>query len=86
MITISKITEETVRGILSETASSIDLHEKLFGPEGVFAKLCATKEDRAEITKTPLYREGKALLALLRTADIRQFKTTMALNNREKRL
>jgi hypothetical protein len=60
--------EAEIRRVLETETTAISLSNKLFRPDGLFARLAGTRKERRELTKTQLFREAQQRLSDLQRA------------------
>jgi hypothetical protein len=70
--------EAEIRRVLDTETKAISLSNKLFRPDGLFAQLAATEEERRELTKTPLFREAQERLSDLQRTEMAAFRQAVA--------
>jgi hypothetical protein len=70
--------EAQIRQILREETKSIALSNKLFRPDGLFARLATTEADRREVSKSPLFQEAQDRLSELQRAEMDEFRKAVA--------
>jgi hypothetical protein len=66
--------EAQIREVLATETKAIPLSNKLFRPDGLFAKLAVTEAERWELIKTPLFREAQRRLSDLQRAEMAAFR------------
>jgi hypothetical protein len=70
--------ERQIRELLTTETRATVLSNKLFRPDGLFARLAGTPEERRELTKTPLFREAQDRLSDLQRAEMIAFRQAVA--------
>jgi hypothetical protein len=70
--------EAQIRQILREETKAIALSNKLFRPDGLFARLAATETERREVSKSPLFQEAQDRLSELQQAEMDEFRKAIA--------
>jgi hypothetical protein len=65
--------EQQVRDILATETDAIRLSDALFRPDGLFAQMARTKEERRTLAQSPLFQEAQERLAELRRREGREF-------------
>ena len=70
--------EAEIRRVLETETKAISLSNKLFRPDGLFAQLAGTEEERRELTKTPLFREAQERLSDLQRTEMASFRQAVA--------
>jgi hypothetical protein len=70
--------EAEIRRVLDTETKAISLSNKLFRPDGLFAQLAGTQEERRELTKTPLFREAQERLSDLQRTEMAAFREAVA--------
>jgi hypothetical protein len=68
--------ETQIRQILREETNAIALSNKLFRPDGLFARLASTEADRREVSKSPLLQEAQDRLSQLQQAEMDDTRTS----------
>ena len=66
--------EAQIRQILDSETKAIPLSNKLFRPDGLFAKLAKTASERRELTKTPLFQAAQRRLSELQRQEMAEFR------------
>ena len=66
--------EAEIREVLATETKAIPLSNKLFRPDGLFAKLAATEAERWELIRTPLFQEAQRRLSDLQRAEMAAFR------------
>lgn len=70
--------EAAIREILDTETKAIPLSNKLFRPDGLFAKLASTEAERRELNKTPLFQEAQRRLSDLQRAEMAEFRKAIS--------
>jgi hypothetical protein len=70
--------EAEIRRVLDTETKAISLSNKLFRPDGLFAQLAGTQEERRELTKTPLFRQAQERLSDLQRTEMAAFRQAVA--------
>ena len=70
--------ESEIRRVLESETNAIPLSNKLFQPDGLFAKLATNAAERRELTKTPLFQEANRRLSTLQRSEMAEFKEVAA--------
>ena len=66
--------EERVREAIESGRTTVELSETLFGPDGLFAEVGRTREQREQLLRNPLYGQAHARLNELRRSEISRFE------------
>jgi len=70
--------EEQVRKALAQKQTTMELSEALFGPNGVFAQVAGTLEEREQLLRHPLYQQAHSRLSDLRAVEVGRFESELA--------
>jgi hypothetical protein len=65
--------EQQIREILARENSAITLSNRLFRPDGLFARLGPTEEQRRIIVKSPLFKEAQRRFSELQRKEAAAF-------------
>ena len=69
--------EEQIQEALAAETSAILLSNKLFSPDGLFARLADTEEERRIVARSPLFREALKRLSELQKTEFAEFTRTV---------
>jgi hypothetical protein len=70
--------EAAIREVLQTETKAIPLSNKLFRPDGLFAKLASTQAERQELTKTPLFQEAQRRLSELQRTEMAELRKAVS--------
>jgi hypothetical protein len=70
--------ERRIREALASETSALALSEKLFRPDGLFAQLAPTEEDRRALAQTGLFQEAQHRLSDLQRQEGAAFGRAVA--------
>lgn len=70
--------EAEIRRVLDTETKAIPLSNKLFRPDGLFARLAGTQEERRALTQTPLFQEAQRRLSDLQREEMAAFRQAVA--------
>lgn len=70
--------EIEIRRVLDSETKAVSLSNKLFRPDGLFAQLAGTSEERRALTQTPLFQEAQQRLTDLQRAEMSAFRQAVA--------
>jgi len=65
--------EQQIRDVLRTEPDALRLSDALFRPDGLFARMASTKEERRSVTQSPLFQEAQKRLAELRRREADEF-------------
>jgi hypothetical protein len=71
-------TEQAIREALAAETSAIELSNKLFRPDGLFAQLASTEEERRALAGSPLFAEAQRRLSDLQRQEGADFSWAVA--------
>jgi hypothetical protein len=69
--------ETRVQEVLAEKQTTVELSETLFGPNGLFAQVGQTREQREKLLQHPLYQKAQARLSEVRQAEVARFEADL---------
>ena len=69
--------EQQVREVLATETDAIRLSDALFRPDGLFARMASSKEDRRQVAKSTLFKDAQERLAELRRREAREFSVVV---------
>jgi hypothetical protein len=70
--------EAEIRQVLRVETKAIPLSNKLFRPDGLFARLATTEAERREVSKSALFQEAQSRLSELQQAEMGEFRKAIA--------
>ena len=70
--------EAEIRRILRDETKAIPLSNKLFRPDGLFARLATTEAERRELSKSDLFHEAQSRFSELQQAEMTEFRKAVA--------
>ena len=65
--------EAQIRHVLASETQAIPLSDKLFAPEGLFARLAGTEEERRAVSQSALFRQAQNRLTELQRKEAAEF-------------
>jgi hypothetical protein len=70
--------EQAIREALAAEIGAIELSDRLFRPDGLFARLAPTEEERRALAATPLFAEAQRRLSELQRREGAEFSRAVA--------
>jgi hypothetical protein len=70
--------EQAIREALATATSAIELSDKLFRPDGLFAQLASTEEERRALAGSPLFADAQRRLSELQRREGAEFSRAVA--------
>ena len=70
--------EQEIQRILATETSAVALSEKIFSPDGLFAKLASTYEERKALIHSALYQSALERFHELQSSEMEAFRQAVA--------